>query len=134
LPRFTPSRSILWQIGLRHSGQKSGEQTGIAVPAGGADVVNKSIPLASIKRMSFLHTDKFLSFSLMCEDECAHQINTDYSGKFQSERRSKKFLFEIYKPFDKSFPPRMQKALVHLIALHGGKVKMVPHDAEKQAF
>jgi hypothetical protein len=103
-------------------------------PPVGPDVVNKSISLASVKRMSFLHTDKFLSFSLMCDYQCAHQINTDHSGKFQSERRSKKFLFEIYKPFDKSFPPRMQKALMHLITLHGGKAEMVSHDTKKEAF
>jgi hypothetical protein len=103
-------------------------------PPGGGDILKRKIPLASVKTMSYLQTDKFLSFSLMCEDECMHQTEANYAGKFKSERRSKKFLFEIFRTVDKSYGPRMEKALLHLITLNGGKAKVVPHVVQKEAF
>ncbi len=97
-------------------------------------VIQKSIPLKSIKIVSFVHTKKYVSFNLICEDDCMHQQSLTNDNKVESERRSKKFLFEIYANLDKSFPPRLEKALLHLIELNGGKAKVVKIVEQKEPF
>jgi hypothetical protein len=103
----------------------------------GETKLTKSVALSKVTKISHVQTDKYLSFSLMCDnkDDCARAEETErYSDKFVSESANEKFLFEIYRKTDKSLAPRIQKALLHLIELNGGKAKAVPHVARKEAF
>jgi hypothetical protein len=44
------------------------------------------------------------------------------------------FLFEIYAKVDAEMVARMQKALLHLVKLHGGNAKLIPFSEPKEAF
>jgi hypothetical protein len=103
--------------------------------AGGGEV-KRSVPLAQIKTISYVHTDEYLSFVLQCAqgDACVYQVVNDSDGNFESEERREKLLFELYKKLDASFPKRMEKALLHLIKLSGGSAKAVPFVKKKEAF
>ncbi len=96
----------------------------------GGETIQKSIPINQIKSISFTHTHEFLSYSLICDKPCVSQFN----GDTQSEDMKPRFLFEIYKKLDSSFLPRMDKALLKLIELHGGKAKIVQQKPEKETF
>jgi hypothetical protein len=93
----------------------------------GGETIQKAIPISQITKISFVHTDKYLSYSLMCDKPCAYQAD-------EPDDKQTKFLFEIYKKQNSSFPPRMQKALLHLIKLYGGEAKMIKHEVQKEAF
>jgi hypothetical protein len=93
----------------------------------GGETIQKAIPISHIKKISFVQTDKYLSYSLMCDNPCAYQAD-------EPDDKQAKFLFEIYKKQNPSFHPRMQKALLHLIKLHGGEAKMIEQDVKKEAF
>lgn len=93
----------------------------------GSMPVQKAISISKITRITYVHTDKYLSYSLMCDSPCAYLLDEP------DEKRSK-FLFEIYRKLDSSFPPRMNKALLHLVKLHGGKASIAKQEAPKEAF
>jgi hypothetical protein len=93
-----------------------------------------TIPIKQVKTISIEHTDKYLSFKLMCEDDCAYIVTTDDNDKFVSDAKSKSVAYTIFEKLDQSLVPRLQKAFLNLVATHGGKAKMVPHKAAKEAF
>ncbi len=93
-----------------------------------------TIEIKDITTVSFLHTDKFMSFKFTCPDECVYTVTTTSSDKFVSDAKGNSFLFEIYSKLDPSMLPRMQKAILHLIELNGGKAKMVAYQKPKEAF
>lgn len=93
----------------------------------GAPPVQKAVPLGKVTRISYLRTEKFLSYSLMCDVPCAYLLD-------EPEPKQPRFLFEIYQNVDANFPPRMNKALLQLIALHGSKASISEEQAPKEAF
>ncbi len=96
--------------------------------------IKRTIPISKIKSVDFLHTDKFLAFTLKCEDECAYSVATDENNKFKWDAKKDRMFFELYAKLDKDMPARVQKALLHLIELHGGKAKAIPYTKPKEAF
>jgi hypothetical protein len=103
---------------------------------GDGGTTKRTVSLKEIDRLSFAHTDKYLSFKLYCKDdaECMYQVDLDNSDKFKSERRDKAILFEIYAKVDATLAPRMQKAFLHLIKLSGGNAKAIANEKKKEAF
>ncbi|WP_062066827.1 hypothetical protein [Cellvibrio sp. OA-2007] len=93
----------------------------------GGDTIKKSIPIEKISKISIIKTDKYISFSLICDKPCTTQ-DDDISNQ------KTVFLFEIYKTLDASFSSRMQKALFHLVELHKGKARIVNAEVKKEAF
>lgn len=100
----------------------------------GGGTTERTVQLRDVKTISMVHTDTALSFKLVCETDCTYVVNNDSNGKFEAEAKHKGFLFEIYRKLDKSYPPRMQKALLHLVKLHGGDAKIVAPVIKKEAF
>jgi hypothetical protein len=97
--------------------------------------IRKSIPIASITKISFSQTDKYLAFLLECaSDDCVYMIETDSSDKMEQEEKQPRMLFEIYKKTDKALVPRFEKAFLHLVQLHGGKATFGPWPKKKEAF
>jgi hypothetical protein len=97
--------------------------------------IKKSIPIASITKISFSHTDKYLTLLLECAtNDCVYMVETDSSDKFMQEEKQPRMLFEIYKKTDKALIPRMEKAWLHLVKLHGGKASFGPWPKKKEAF
>jgi hypothetical protein len=101
---------------------------------GDGKTTKNTIQIKDITSISFLHTDKVMSFKFTCPDDCVYAVTTNSSDKFVSDEKGSSFLFEIYGKLDASMLPRMQKAILHLIELNGGKAKMVPHQKPKEAF
>ena len=97
-------------------------------------VDERTIPIASITSISYVQTDKYLTFFLTCEDDCAYFVQTDSDGTFKEDGKRSKFLLEMYGKIDPEIIPRLQKALLHLIELHGGKAKLVAYQKPKEAF
>ena len=93
-----------------------------------------SLPIKDITSISYLHTDRFLSFQFKCKDECAYLLITDNYDKYISDQKKTGFLFELYGKIDASMIPRIQKALLHLIEIQGGKAQLVPYQKPKEAF
>lgn len=93
----------------------------------GASVVGKAIPIREITRIAYVHTEKYLSYVLMCDKPCAYLIE-------EPDEKQARFLFEIYQKLDASFPPRMNKALLKLVEHHGGRAKLVRMQLEKEPF
>jgi hypothetical protein len=93
----------------------------------GATPVRKAIPLAKVTRITYLRTNRFLSYSLMCDEPCSYLLD-------EPDARQPKFLFEIYQQADASYPPRMNKALLRLISLHGGQATITEEPASKEAY
>jgi hypothetical protein len=93
----------------------------------GARPVQKAIPIGRITHITYVRTDKYLSYSLMCDTPCSYLLD-------EPDEKPPKFLFEIYRKLDASFPARMNKALLHLIRLHGGSATIVKQGASKEAF
>lgn len=93
----------------------------------GASAVQKAILLSRVTHITYVHTEKYLSYSLMCDDACAYTLD-------EPDAKQPKFLFEIYRKLDADFPTRMNKALLHLIKLHGGNAKITKESATKEAF
>lgn len=106
----------------------------IMSPRFSGDHFKRSIPMGSVKTISYVHTDTYLSFVLKCEDECAYLIITDKNDKFVSENKKDVMLFELYGKLDAELIPRMEKALLRLVELNGGKAKLIPHQKKKEAF
>lgn len=101
---------------------------------GGGNTIKRTLALKGIKNISYTHTDKYLSFVLKCDTECAYLIETDGSDKFVSESKKDMMLFELYGKVDADIGPRMEKALLRLVELNGGKAKAVPYQKKKEAF
>lgn len=101
---------------------------------GDGKTTKNTIQIKDIKTVSALHTEKFMSFEFACPEDCTYSVTTNSSDKFVSDEKGNRFLFEIYGKLDPSMLPRMQKAILHLIELNGGKAKMVPHQKPKEAF
>ena len=93
----------------------------------GGDPVEKGIPISQITKIVYTHTNEYLSYTMTCDKPCAYLLD-------EPDEKRPKFLFEIYKKFDSSYVPRMNKALLHLVKLHGGKAKIVKAEAIKEAF
>src|SRR3546814_8506483 len=53
----------------------------ISVLVGVGSDIEKSIPLESVKTISYKHTDEFLSFVLKCEYDCVYSVVTNPNGK-----------------------------------------------------
>jgi hypothetical protein len=101
---------------------------------GDGKTTKNTIQIKDITSISFLHTDKVMSFKFTCPDDCVYTVTTNSSDKFVSDEKGNSFLFEIYGKLDASMLPRMQKAILHLIELNGGKAKMVAYQKPKEAF
>lgn len=96
---------------------------------------NRSIPLKDVKTISVLQGDGFVSFTLSCDYECAYEETVDYyDKKFISEKMKNYFLFEIYGNPNPTLNPRIEKALLKLVELNGGKAKIVAPEKEKEPF
>ncbi|NOS97237.1 MAG: hypothetical protein HOP25_02035 [Methylotenera sp.] len=93
----------------------------------GGEPVEKGIPISQITKIVYTHTNEYLSYTMTCDKPCAYLLD-------EPDEKRPKFLFEIYKKLDSSYVPRMNKALLHLIKLHGGKAKLTKAEASKEAF
>lgn len=89
--------------------------------------VEKGIPISQITNIVYTHTNEYLSYTMTCDKPCAYLLD-------EPDEKRPKFLFEIYKKLDSSYVPRMNKALLHLVKLHGGKAKLTKAEALKEAF
>ena len=97
-------------------------------------MVERTIPIASVTMISHVRTDKYLTFFLFCDEDCAYFVQTDSDGKFKKDGMQGKFLLEMYGNINPEIIPRMQKALLHLVELHGGKAKLVAYQKPNEAF
>lgn len=93
----------------------------------GGEPVEKGIPISQISNIVYTHTNEYLSYTMTCGKPCAYLLD-------EPEEKRPKFLFEIYKKLDSSYVPRMNKALLHLVKLHGGKAKLAKTESSKEAF
>ena len=89
--------------------------------------VQKAIPISQVTTIAYTHTNEYLSYTMTRDNPCAYLLD-------EPEELRPKFLFEIYTKLDASYVPRMNKALQHLIKLHGGKSKVVKAAAVKEVF
>ena len=93
-----------------------------------------SIPLGSIKTISYKHTDEYLSFELKCNDDCVYYVLTSSREEMKKDEYIGVFRLEVYAKVDAEMAVRMQNALLHLVQLHGGSAKIVPFPEPKEAF
>ena len=93
----------------------------------GAAPVRKAVEIGKVTRITYVHTDRYLSYTLACDVPCAYVLD-------EPDRLGNKFLFEIYRKLDANYPARMGKALQHLVKLHGGTAAVVREQAPKEAF
>jgi len=97
-------------------------------PAGlGMSDIQKAIPIGKDTQIHYIHTDKYISYILMCSEPCAYLVA-------EPDEKQPKFLFEIYRKLDANFAERMNKALLHLIKLHGGNATIAKQEEPKEAF
>jgi hypothetical protein len=89
--------------------------------------IQKAIPISQVTTIAYTHTNEYLSYTMTCDQPCAYLLD-------EPDEKRPKFLFEIYKKLDASYVPRMNKALLHLVKLHGGKAKVVKAEVPKEAF
>jgi hypothetical protein len=94
----------------------------------------RTIPISSIKTVSMVHTDDYMTFVLKCDDDCVYLVETDLNDKFKSDSYKGVLMIEMYRKVDASLGPRMQKALLHLVELHGGKATVTPYQPKKETF
>lgn len=90
-------------------------------------LIEKAIPISKVTRVYYTHTQEYLSYSLRCDEPCAYLMD-------EPEIKRDNFLFEIYQPLNSSFPHRMNKALLHLIKIHGGHARVEKQELAKQPF
>lgn len=88
----------------------------------GAGVVQQSIPIRRITRIEVVHTERYLSYSLSCDEPCVDHLAQGIAD--DGPPRRSVLLFEIYRRLDASYPPRMTKALLKLVELHGGRAQV----------
>jgi hypothetical protein len=89
--------------------------------------IQKAIPISQVTTIAYTHTNEYLSYTMTCDLPCAYLLD-------EPHLKRPKFLFEIYKKFDASYVPRMSKALLNLVKLHGGKAKIVKAEVVKEAY
>ena len=89
--------------------------------------IQKVIPISQVTTIAYTHTNEYLSYTMTCDKPCAYLLD-------EPEEMRPKFLFEIYTKLDASYVPRMNKALLQLVKLHGGKAKVVKAAVVKEAF
>jgi len=93
----------------------------------GGGPIRKVIPISQVTTIAYTHTNEYLSYTMTCDTPCAYLLD-------EPEEKRPKFLFEIYKNLEASYVLRMNKALLHLVKLHGGKAKIVKAETPKEAF
>lgn len=93
----------------------------------GGEPIEKGIPIRQITNIAYTHTSEYLSYTMTCDQPCAYLLD-------EPDEKRPKFLFEIYKKLDTGYVPRMNKALLQLVKLHGGKAKIVKAQTLKEAF
>ena len=114
-----------------------------------------SIDLKSVKTIAVEYTKKYMAFVLKCDADCSIQIYTDgdyvapknsapvsvrdkshleTSSEHKKVSARKFFLFSLNGEIDKTMQPRMEKALLHLVELNGGKAKIIPYIKPKDTF
>ena len=114
-----------------------------------------SIPLDAVKTISVDYSTESMGFIFKCDNRCNMQMKTD--GEYKAPKRSEpasvrdkshldmdtvhkkvstseSFMLFIKGRVDKTMIPRLEKAFLHLIELNGGKAKLVPYKAKKEAF
>lgn len=94
----------------------------------------RTIAIGSIKTVSMVHTEEYMTFFLRCDDDCVYFTETESDGTFKSDSYKDVVLIEMYGKVDASLGPRMQKALLHLVELHGGKAAAIAYKPKKEAF
>jgi hypothetical protein len=92
---------------------------------GGA--IEKGIPIGKVTQIGYTHTPDYLSYTMTCKSPCAFLLE-------EPDTMRPKFLFEIYKKVDAVYVERMNKALAHLVRLHGGHATLVKASPVKEAF
>lgn len=97
-------------------------------------VVQQAIPIRHIKRIEVLHTDRFLSYRLSCASPCVEHLTQGVAEEAGTAGKREVLLFEIYRSLDARFPPRMNKAMLKLVELHGGRATLVEQQKPKQPF
>lgn len=116
--------------GLQHAVEDGVLESHLTLPGGigrAADPISKAIPLGKITAIVLTQTDKYVSFSLMCNTPCAYLLESP-------ELKRDKFLFEIYGKFDSAYAMRLQNALLHLVKLYGGNAKAMNAPRQKEPF
>lgn len=93
----------------------------------GARPVRKAIPISQVTRISYVRTDRYLSYSLSCASPCAFLAE-------QPAQKQPVFLLEFYSKVEPGFVTRMNKALLHLVSLHGGRAQVEEHQAAPEPF
>ena len=118
-------------VELRHSieGGLLVSHVSIARNIGGLSggVIEKGVPIGKIARIEYTHTSEYLSYAMSCNSPCAFSLE-------EPETMRPKFLFEIYKKLDAGYVGRMNKALAHLVKLHGGHAIPVRAAIPKEVF
>jgi hypothetical protein len=94
----------------------------------------RTIPIGSIKTVSMVHTEDYMTFVLKCDDDCVYLVETDLNDRFKADSHQGVLMIEMYRKVDPSLGPRMQKALLHLVELHGGKAVVIAFQPKKEAF
>lgn len=94
----------------------------------GAPPVQKAVPLDRVTRITLTQTDRYLSYAFYCDQPCAYLLD-------EPSNKQDRFLFELYRKVDAGYVPRMNKALLHLVKLHGGRATVItPQAAPKPTF
>ena len=100
---------------------------GPGAAAMGAAPVRKAIPIGRVSRISFVRTQRYLSYSLACDSPCAFLED-------EPDTKQPVVLLEFYAPLDAGYTARMNKALVHLVRLHGGSAVITERPAKVEPF
>ena len=93
----------------------------------GATPVRKAIPLSEVSRIFYVRTERYLSYSLSCRSPCA--FLEDEPGTKQAI-----FLLEFYAQLAAAYVTRMNKALIHLVKLHGGSAVIEEQPLKQEPF
>ncbi len=113
-----------------------------------------SILIDSIKTISYRHDNTGLVFVLGCNSDCGIStfLDRDYVEpssskpktvrdkpntqpvKGRTDKAVNSLIIYFIGSIDKSLIPRLEKAFLTLVQLHGGKAKLTPLKTKKQAF
>lgn len=77
---------VLYNYGFKYS-FNGDDMISLILGQYGGSTHKRTLPIKSIKTISYPHTDKFLSFTLKWDDEFANIIATDDRDKFGSEAK-----------------------------------------------
>ena len=115
---------------LRHSVEDGVLESHLHLASGIGGIagpISKAIPLGKVTAIVLTQTDKYVSFTLMCNMPCAYLLESP-------ELKRDRFLFEIYGNFDSTYALRLQNALLHLVKLHGGGARATIAPKQKEPF